>query len=108
MAYRLIGQDQLGPEPGSPSASSLDEIDGLVDWRPIEALLAPLYSSMKGEPAWPPLAMFKALLLSVWQDLSDMKLAEALDDRASFRRFCGSRAPRRPRSAPASCAIAQR
>jgi IS5 family transposase len=31
----------------------------------------------------------KALLLSVWYDLSDVKLAEALDDRASFRRFCG-------------------
>jgi len=33
--------------------------------------------------------MFKALLLSVWYDLSDVKLAEALDDRASFRRSCG-------------------
>jgi len=32
--------------------------------------------------------MFKALLLSVWYDLSDVKLAEVLDDRASFRRFC--------------------
>ena len=29
------------------------------------------------------------MLLSVWYDLSDVKLAEALDDRASFRRFCG-------------------
>lgn len=33
--------------------------------------------------------MFKALPLSIWYDLSDVKLAEALDDRASFRRFCG-------------------
>ena len=33
--------------------------------------------------------MFKALLLAVWHDLSDVKLADALDDRASFRRFCG-------------------
>ena len=33
--------------------------------------------------------MVKALLLAVWYDLSDVKLAEALDDRASFRRFCG-------------------
>jgi IS5 family transposase len=33
--------------------------------------------------------MFKALLLSIWYDLSDVKLAEALDDRASFHRFCG-------------------
>jgi IS5 family transposase len=33
--------------------------------------------------------MFKAVLLAVWYDLSDVKLAEALEDRASFRRFCG-------------------
>lgn len=33
--------------------------------------------------------MFKALLLSIWYDLSDVKLAEALDDRVPFRRFCG-------------------
>jgi IS5 family transposase len=33
--------------------------------------------------------MFKALLLSIWYDLSDVKLAEALDDRASFLRFSG-------------------
>lgn len=51
-------------------------------------LLSPLYPATKGDPAWPPLAMFKGLLLSVWYDLSDVKLAEALDDRASFRHFC--------------------
>lgn len=61
----------------------------LIDWQPVGALLGSLYPSRKGEPAWPPLAMFKALLLAVWYDLSDVKLAEALDDRASFRRFCG-------------------
>ena len=35
------------------------------------------------------LALFKALLIAVWYDLSDVKLAEALEDRASFRQFCG-------------------
>ena len=35
------------------------------------------------------MAMFKALLLATWYDLSDVTLAEALADRASFRRFCG-------------------
>jgi IS5 family transposase len=29
------------------------------------------------------------LLLATWHDLSDVGLAEALSDRASFRRFCG-------------------
>lgn len=68
---------------------SLDELADLLDWKPIADMLRPLYPATKGEPAWPPLAIFKALLLSVWYDLSDVKLAEALVDRASFRRFCG-------------------
>lgn len=29
------------------------------------------------------------MLLAIWHDLSDVKLADAFDDRASFRRFCG-------------------
>ncbi|WP_234907021.1 transposase [Rhizobium rhizogenes] len=29
------------------------------------------------------------MLLSIWYDLSDVKLAEALDGRGSFRRICG-------------------
>lgn len=33
--------------------------------------------------------MFKALSLSIWYDLSELKLADALDGRASFRRLCG-------------------
>ena len=33
--------------------------------------------------------MFKALLLATWHDLFDVALAEALADRASFRRFRG-------------------
>jgi IS5 family transposase len=61
----------------------------LIDWNEIAVLLGGVHSSAKGEAAWPPLAMFKALLLSVCYDLSDVKLAEALDDRSSFRRFCG-------------------
>lgn len=69
--------------------SSLDEIAGLIDWTEIDRHLAPIYACATGEQAWPPLAMTKALLLSIWYDLSDVRLAEALDDRASFRRFCG-------------------
>jgi IS5 family transposase len=67
----------------------LDEIAELIDWLEIDRYLFPIYRSATGEKAWPPLAMLKILLLSVWYDLSDVKLAEALDDRVSFRRFCG-------------------
>lgn len=87
MPRRRIGQETLF-EAGS-KRTSLDEISGLIDWSPIEARLEAIHSSPRGEASWPPLAMFRALLLAVWHDLSDVKLAEALDDRASFRRFCG-------------------
>jgi IS5 family transposase len=89
MAHRTIGQESLTPDGTSRSGAVLERLSSLIDWQPVSALLAPLYSSAKGEPAWPPLSMFKALLLAVWHDLSDVKLAEALEDRASFRRFCG-------------------
>lgn len=89
MSQRLIGQEHLKVDPTSSGGAPLDRLSSLIDWQPVAALLAPLYPSAKGEPAWPPLAMFKAVLLAVWYDLSDVKLAEALEDRASFRRFCG-------------------
>ena len=89
MAHRFIGQERLGFAVAARSASSLDGLAALIDWNKIAALLGGIHVNAKGEAAWPPLAMFRALLLSVWYDLSDVKPAEALDDRASLRRFCG-------------------
>jgi transposase, IS5 family len=90
MARRRIGQEHLRLDDGEGRrASSLDPLCALIDWAEIGRHLAPIYAAAKGEQAWPPLSLFKALLLSVWYDLSDVKLAEALDDRTSFRRFCG-------------------
>src|SRR5215207_1784606 len=90
MARRRIGQEHLRLcDCESSRTGSLDVVQGLIDWAEIDRQLAPVYASAKGEQAWPPLSLFKALLLAVWYDLSDVKLAEALDDRASFRRFCG-------------------
>lgn len=89
MAIRQIGQEALHFNTSALQPTSLDEIHGLIDWAPSECALAGHYPSAMGEKAWPPLAMFKALLLGTWYDLSDVKLAEALEDRASFRRFCG-------------------
>lgn len=88
-AQRSIGQERFGFSGSERTTSSLDALVSLIDWHTVAVLLDPLYPASKGEPAWPPLAMFRALLLSIWYDLSHVKLAEALDDRASFRRFCG-------------------
>ena len=90
MARRRIGQEQLAEWTGQASKrSSLDEVTAPVDWAALDGLLVGISSSAKGEPGWPPLALLRALLLATWHDLSDVRLAEALDDRASFRRFCG-------------------
>ncbi len=90
MARRRIGQEQLAlADPERRTGTSLDEVAALIDWTEVDRLLAGISASAKGEPGWPPLALFKALLLATWHDLSDVRLAEALDDRASFRRFCG-------------------
>jgi transposase, IS5 family len=89
MALRRIGQENLRFGTGAGRPTSLDELLALIDWMPAALALAGLYASAMGEKAWPPLAMFKALLLATWYDLSDVRLAEALEDRASFRRFCG-------------------
>jgi transposase, IS5 family len=90
MSRRRIGQEAFSFSANeSARRSSLDDLTELIDWAAIEKHLCDVSASAKGEPAWPPLCLFKALLLAVWYDLSDVKLAEALDDRASFRRFCG-------------------
>jgi transposase, IS5 family len=90
MSRRRIGQEGFGFAQGERGRNGrLDAIARAIDWAPVDRLLKDIHAAAKGEPAWPPLALFKALLLGFWYDLSDVALAEALDDRASFRRFCG-------------------
>lgn len=92
MAYRQVGQpsfaDALVSRRGKGSAV-LKRIGELVDWAAVESVLRSLPEPERGAPAYPPLVMFKALLLQQWYGLSDPGLEEALDDRASFRGFCG-------------------
>jgi IS5 family transposase len=88
MARRLLGQEQLSYATEGRK-SDLDALCQLIDWQGADTLMADISSSSKGEQGWPPLCLLKALLLGRWYNLSDVKLAEALDDRASFRRFCG-------------------
>ena len=92
MAIKQIGQlgfadGLIGRRLGTNAM--LERIDQLIDWSAIEGLLAGLHDSRKGRPAFPPLSLFKALLLQQWYALSETKLEEALEDRLSFRRFCG-------------------
>ena len=72
--------------------SFLNDVDRIIDWKPIEKLLLKHYkktASADGRPAYPPLPLFKMLLLQRWYNLSDPGLEEAVNDRLSFLRFTG-------------------
>ncbi len=86
MARRRMGQEDFRFA-NSSGQSSLDGLLAVINWSEAERLMAPISAAAKGEQGWPPLCLLKALLLARWYDLNDVKLAEALDDRASFRRF---------------------
>lgn len=70
----------------------LNDVDRVIDWKPIEGFLKKKLRRHKdavGNPAYPALGMFKVLLLQRWHDLSDHKIAAAMADRISFNRFTG-------------------
>ena len=69
---------------------ALEELDGihqLIDWKPIEQQMSGIHAKKQGEAAWPPLLMFKALLLQSWYGLSDPGLEKQLARDLMFRRF---------------------
>src|SRR5271169_3707979 len=67
----------------------LEDIAKTFEWAAFDVLMGPLHSSSDGAPAYPPLTMFKIVLLQQWYGLSDPGAEEAVRDRLSFRRFCG-------------------
>jgi transposase, IS5 family len=71
------------------SGGTLDKLSGLVRWYRFEKLLGGLRDGGPGRAAWPPMVLFRALLLGALYGLSERELEEALADRLSFRRFAG-------------------
>jgi IS5 family transposase len=67
----------------------LSAISVLVDWTKFEHVLSAIHAAKKGEASYPPLMMFKVLLLQRWHGLSDPAMEAALSDRLSFMRFAG-------------------
>ena len=67
----------------------LERLTQLIDWAPLEALVAGLHAAPVGRPSYPPLLMAKVLLLQQWYQASDPAMEEALWERLSFRRFVG-------------------
>ena len=69
----------------------LTEIDNSIDWRPIKKLFDSSYDPGKnklGQPAYPPLMLFKCLLLQKWFRIdSDPELESQINDSRAFRVF---------------------
>ena len=93
MPRRRVGQlgflDAAVSRRGNGGVEALAEIERLVDWSGFEILLNGVHASARGEAAYPPLVMFKVLLLQRWYGLSDPAMEAALSDRLSFMRFAG-------------------
>jgi IS5 family transposase len=69
-----------------------DQLNRLIDWRPISTLINKHYTktlSASGRPAYDGLLLFKMSLLQTWYGLSDYEVEERLNDSISFGRFCG-------------------
>ncbi len=93
MAHRKVGQmswlDAAASKVRGDRRDKLSEISDLLDWSRFEAILGVIYEARRGEAPYPPLVMFKVLLLQRWYDLSDPAMEDALADRLSFRAFAG-------------------
>lgn len=91
MSWKSLEQQSLahGMLIDHEALHELDDIDALVDWPAITHLLSDIHSNTRGEKAWPPLLMFKGLLLQVWYKLSDPGLEKQLARDLLFRRFVG-------------------
>ena len=65
MAWKNLSQNSLADGlTGHPEVlEELDDVEALIDWSEIERLLKDIHNKSRGVQAWPPLMMFKALLL---------------------------------------------
>ena len=70
----------------------LNQVDTLIDWRPIRTLINKKYTKRQnaiGAPAYDVILLFKMLLSKTWYNLSDCALEERINDSITFSRFLG-------------------
>lgn len=89
MAWKNLKQRSLADALVSTHSAleELDDVHDLINWSRLEKLLSQIHIKRRGEKAWPPLMMFKALLLQAWYGLSDPGLEKQLARDLLFRRF---------------------
>jgi IS5 family transposase len=89
MAWKMLQQQTLADALMSDheALKELDGLNALIDWKLIELKLSEVNNKAKGERAFPPLMMFKILLLQSWYNLSDPATEKQLARDLLFRRF---------------------
>lgn len=75
------------------SLKNMQKLPKAIDWSRVETILMNHYTvgtSGKGADAYPPLLLFKSLLLQKWFHInSDPELKNQINDRISFKKFLG-------------------
>ena len=75
------------------SLKNMEKLNEAINWSRVEEILMNHYSvgtSSEGAAAYPPLLLFKCLLLQKWFRInSDPELENQINDRLSFKRFLG-------------------
>jgi len=75
------------------SLKLMEKIDKSIDWSRVETILLSHYTvgtSGEGADAYPPMLLFKCMLLQKWFRInSDPELENQINDRLSFKKFLG-------------------
>lgn len=83
----------LDPRNRKAQNQFLNQVDMMIDWRPIRTLTNKKYTKKQadeaGAPAYDVIVLFKMMLLQTWYGLSDCALEERINDSLSFSRFLG-------------------
>ena len=73
------------------SLKNMEKLDKAIEWSRVDAILMNHYTvgtSGEGADAYPPLLLFKCMLLQKWFHIdSDPELENQINDRLSFKKF---------------------
>lgn len=87
-----IGFAELLIEKRKIKEDFFNQINLIIDWRPIDKLIRKYYQkgeSAVGRPSYEGIVLFKICLLQTWYGLSDYEVEDQVNDRISFSRFTG-------------------
>ena len=85
--YEISPADRLIFERVLPQKSRLLDMLGVIDWASFEQHLGAYYNQKLGQPAYPPLIMFKIEFLRYFYNLSDRQVIERCWTDLQFRYF---------------------